>query len=54
VPRVGDRIDLDEHDLTLTVETTNGRRVGKVLVERRREGGTQAPPTETPDVKAGE
>ncbi len=34
VPRPGDRITLDEHGLTLTVETTDGRRVGKVLAVR--------------------
>jgi putative hemolysin len=33
VPSPGDRIELD--GLTLTVETTDGRRVGKVLVVRR-------------------
>jgi putative hemolysin len=35
VPSPGDRIDVD--GLTLTVETTDGRRVGKVLVVRRRD-----------------
>jgi putative hemolysin len=35
VPRPGDRVDLPEHSLTLTVEVTDGRRVGKVLVVRR-------------------
>jgi putative hemolysin len=34
VPAPGDRVDVD--GLTLTVETTDGRRVGKVLVVRRR------------------
>jgi putative hemolysin len=34
VPRPGDRISLDEQGLTLTVETTDGRRVGKVLAVR--------------------
>ena len=33
VPTVGDTVELD--DLTLTVESTDGRRVGKVLVVRR-------------------
>jgi CBS domain containing-hemolysin-like protein len=33
VPTPGDRIDVD--GLTLTVETTHGRRVGRVLVVRR-------------------
>jgi putative hemolysin len=36
VPSPGDQIDVD--GLTLTVETTDGRRVGKVLVVRRRDG----------------
>jgi CBS domain containing-hemolysin-like protein len=36
VPRPGDRVDLTEHNLTLTVEVTDGRRVGKVLAVRRR------------------
>jgi putative hemolysin len=35
VPRPGDRVDLPEHSLTLTVEVTDGRRVGKVLAVRR-------------------
>jgi CBS domain containing-hemolysin-like protein len=35
VPAPGDRIDID--GLSLTVETTDGRRVGKVLVVRRPE-----------------
>jgi putative hemolysin len=34
LPRPGDRVTLDEQGLTLTVETTDGRRVGKVLVVR--------------------
>ncbi len=34
VPRPGDRIELPDHGLTLTVEVTDGRRVGKVLVRR--------------------
>ena len=33
VPSPGDRVELD--GLTLTVETTDGRRVGKVLVVRK-------------------
>ncbi len=33
IPKVGDRIDLD--GVTLTVESTDGRRVGKVLAVRR-------------------
>jgi putative hemolysin len=35
VPAPGDRVDVD--GLTLTVESTDGRRVGKVLVVRRRD-----------------
>jgi len=35
VPRPGDRVDLPEHSLTLTVEVTDGHRVGKVLAVRR-------------------
>jgi putative hemolysin len=31
VPRPGDLVDIPEHGLTLTVEVTDGRRVGKVL-----------------------
>ena len=31
VPRPGDKISLQDEGLTLTVETTDGRRVGKVL-----------------------
>jgi putative hemolysin len=38
VPRPGDRIELDEKGLTLTVETTDGRRVAKVLAVRSRPG----------------
>jgi putative hemolysin len=34
VPRPGDQVHLDEQGLTLTVESTDGRRVGKVLVVR--------------------
>jgi putative hemolysin len=37
IPKVGDTVAVDS--LTLTVETTDGRRVGKVLVVRHREGG---------------
>jgi CBS domain containing-hemolysin-like protein len=48
VPKPGDRVETD--DLTLTVETTNGKRVGKVLVSasgalRRRRGGPLAGPS---------
>jgi CBS domain containing-hemolysin-like protein len=46
VPIVGDTVEVD--GLTLTVETTDGRRVGKVLVVRRLPNGA---PTE--DEEAG-
>jgi putative hemolysin len=35
VPRPGDKVEVSEHGLTLTVETTDGRRVGKVLAVRQ-------------------
>ena len=38
VPRPGDRVELSEQSLTLTVEMTDGHRVGKVLAVRRRAG----------------
>ena len=38
VPKPGDRIEIAEHGLTLTVETTDGRRVGKVLAVREPRG----------------
>jgi putative hemolysin len=38
VPKPGDRIESAEHGLTLTVETTDGRRVGKVLAVREPRG----------------
>ena len=38
VPKVGDTVEVD--GLTLTVESTDGRRVGKVLVVKRRDGAT--------------
>jgi CBS domain containing-hemolysin-like protein len=44
VPHVGDRVELD--GATLTVESTDGRRVGKVLAVRtgrRSEGDGEAP-----------
>ena len=37
VPRPGDQVRLEEQALTLTVESTDGRRVGKVLAVRDRE-----------------
>jgi putative hemolysin len=41
VPRPGDRVDLPEQGLTLTVEVTDGRRVGKVLAVRRDVGDSE-------------
>jgi putative hemolysin len=41
VPSPGDTVDVD--DLRLTVETTDGRRVGKVLVTRQTERPSQPP-----------
>jgi putative hemolysin len=35
VPRPGDKVDLPDQGLTLAVEATDGRRVGKVLAVRR-------------------
>lgn len=35
VPRPGDRVELPEQGLSLTVEVTDGRRVGKVLAVRK-------------------
>jgi putative hemolysin len=40
VPNVGDTVEVE--GLTLTVESTDGRRVGKVLVVRRRQEGDEA------------
>jgi putative hemolysin len=40
VPRPGDLVELEEHGLTLTVESTDGRRVGKVLAVRTRHEGS--------------
>jgi putative hemolysin len=44
VPRPGDKVALDDEGLILTVETTDGRRVGKVLAvrARRSENGDHA------------
>ena len=36
VPRPGDKVELPEQGLTLTVESTDGRRVGKVLAVQER------------------
>ena len=41
VPRPGDRVELPEHGLTLTVEVTDGRRVGKVLAVRNGAGSAK-------------
>jgi putative hemolysin len=38
VPRPGDKVELADHGLTLTVELTDGHRVGKVLVVRHKPG----------------
>jgi putative hemolysin len=38
VPRPGDQVELTEQNLTLTVEVTDGRRVGKVLAVRHATG----------------
>jgi putative hemolysin len=38
VPRPGDRVELADHGLTLTVEVTDGHRVGKVLAVRHKPG----------------
>jgi putative hemolysin len=35
VPRPGDKVEVPEYGLTMTVETTDGRRVAKVLAVRR-------------------
>jgi putative hemolysin len=48
VPRPGDKVELEEQGLTLTVESTEGRRVAKVLAVRVRldggEGADEAEP----------
>ena len=38
VPRPGDKVQVEEHGLTLTVETIDGHRVGKILAVRRPRG----------------
>ena len=43
VPRPGDRVELAEQGLTLTVEVTDGRRVGKVLAVRARHDHEEDP-----------
>jgi putative hemolysin len=47
IPSPGDRVEVD--GLTLTVETTDGRRVGKVLAVRRRDDGGGPTPDEDGD-----
>jgi putative hemolysin len=47
VPTPGDRVELD--GLTLTVESTDGRRVGKVLAVRRRDENAGPTPDEDGD-----
>jgi putative hemolysin len=42
VPRPGDRVELADQALTLTVETIHGRRVGKVLAVRHQRPGSTA------------
>ncbi len=46
IPKVGDTVEV-ESDLTLTVESTDGRRVSKVLAVRHRKG--DAPPDDAGD-----
>jgi CBS domain containing-hemolysin-like protein len=38
VPQPGDKVELEAQELTLTVESTDGHRVGKVLAVRHRSG----------------
>jgi putative hemolysin len=47
VPRPGDKVELAEHGLTLTVEVTDGHRVGKVLAVRRGGGERDQDDTKT-------
>jgi putative hemolysin len=44
VPRPGDRVELADHGLTLTVEVTDGHRVGKVLAVRHKPGDIDSEP----------
>jgi CBS domain containing-hemolysin-like protein len=46
VPKVGDTVDIDG-EVTLTVESTDGRRVGKVLAVRHREGDQETAAAES-------
>jgi putative hemolysin len=52
VPRPGDKVELTVQGLTLTVEVTDGRRVGKVLAVRRRSGDRVDEETGTGDESA--
>ena len=52
VPKPGDQVTVD--GLTLTVETTDGRRVGKVLVVRTRDNEGRQPDDEADRSVAGE
>jgi CBS domain containing-hemolysin-like protein len=53
VPRPGDKVELAEQGLTLTVEVTDGHRVGKILAVRHGDGdhgkGDQKTGGEAPD-----
>ena len=46
VPRPGDQVRLEEQGLTLTVESTDGRRVGKVLAVREPAGQDAPTPSD--------
>jgi putative hemolysin len=49
VPRPGDKVTLEEPGLTLTVESTDGRRVAKVLAIRTHPRPERSPEEETAD-----
>ena len=52
VPRPGDKVELEEQGLTFTVESTDGRRVAKVLAVRARlDGGEGADEAEPLDAR---
>ncbi|MGD0018204.1 MAG: hemolysin family protein [Candidatus Limnocylindrales bacterium] len=46
VPRPGDQVRLEEQGLTLTVESTDGRRVGKILAVREPAGENDRAPSD--------
>ena len=46
VPRPGDKVRLEEQGLTLTVESTDGRRVGKILAVREPAGQDAPTPSD--------